>query len=54
MTEPIPDGTLLTSRLRLEARGTAALFEPILGRLLARDSRRDEIRLKRLLEHEAA
>ena len=54
MTEPIPNGTLLTSRMQLQPRGAAALLAPMLGRLLARDSRRDEARLKRLLEHEAS
>ncbi len=54
MTEPIPNGTLLTSQIQLQPHGLAAPFEPLLARLLARDSRRDEIRLKRLLEHEAA
>lgn len=52
-TEPIPSGTLLTSRVRLQPRGVAALLDPLLARLLARDSRRDELRLKRLLEREA-
>ena len=51
---PSPSGTVLTSRMQFRAHGPAALLEPVLTRLLARDSRRDEARLKRLLEQEAA
>jgi len=54
LTEPGPGGTVLTSRMRFRAHGPLAVVEPVLARLLARDSRRDEARLKRLLEHEAA
>ncbi len=54
LTEPSPGGTLLTSRMRFRIGGPAAVLEPLLTRLLARDSRRDEARLKHLLEHEAA
>jgi uncharacterized protein YndB with AHSA1/START domain len=54
LTEPSPNGTVLTSRMQFRAHGPAALLEPVLARLLARDSRRDEARLKRLLEHERA
>ena len=54
LTEPSPSGTVLTSRMQFRAHGPAALLEPVLTRLLARDSRRDEARLKRLLEQEAA
>lgn len=51
LTEAGPSGgTLLTSRMRLRLRRPASVLEPILGWLLARDSRRDEARLKRLLE----
>jgi uncharacterized membrane protein len=50
LAEPAPGGTRLTSRMQFRARGRGALLEPVLGRLLARDSRRDEQRLKRLLE----
>lgn len=50
LTEPGPSGTVLTSRMQFQIRGRAALLEPLLGRILARDSQRDEARLKRLLE----
>ena len=51
LTEPTPSGgTLLTSRMQFHVRHAASLLEPILARLLARDSRRDEARLKGLLE----
>lgn len=43
-------GTLLTSQMEFRVRGPLSLLEPILSRLLARDSGRDEQRLKRLLE----
>lgn len=46
-------GAVLTSRMQFRVRRPASLLEPILGRLLARDSRRDEARLKRLLEEGA-
>ena len=47
-------GTVLTSRMHFRVRGPLALLEPILARLLAKDSRRDEQRLKRLLEQNVA
>ena len=50
LTEPSPGGTVLTSRMHFNAHGYAAFLEPLLSRVLARDSRRDEKRLKRLLE----
>jgi len=50
LAEPAPGGTLLSSRMRFRARGPAALLEPVLARVLARDSRRDEQCLKRVLE----
>jgi len=50
LAEPVPGGTLLSSRMRFRARGPVAVLEPVLARVLARDSRRDEARLKRLLE----
>ena len=53
LTEPSPSGTMLTSRLQLRAHGPATLVEPVLARLLARDARNDDARLKRLLEHGA-
>ena len=43
-------GTVLTSQMEFRVRGPLSLLEPILCRLLARDSGRDEQRLKRLLE----
>ena len=52
-TAPSPTGTVLTSRIQFRAHGPARLFEPVFSRLLTRDSRRDEERLKRLLEEEA-
>lgn len=54
LTEPSPGGTVLTSRMQFHAHGFAALLEPLLSRILARDSRRDDQRLKRLLERGAA
>ena len=51
LTEASPSGgTILVSRMQFRIRGPATLLEPILARLLARDSRRDEARLKHLLE----
>ena len=44
-------GTVLTSRMEFRVRGPLSLLEPVLSRILARDSRRDEQRLKALLEH---
>lgn len=49
-TEPSAGGTALTSRMSFRARGPLRLLEPVLSRILARDSRRDEMRLKRILE----
>ena len=49
-TEPSTGGTLLTSRMEFSAKGPGRIFEPVLARILARDSRRDEAVLKRLLE----
>jgi uncharacterized protein YndB with AHSA1/START domain len=54
LTEPSSTGTVLTSRMQFHARGPISVLAPVLTRLLARDSRRDEAGLKRLLEHEAA
>lgn len=48
--DPSEAGTILTSRMQFRAHGPARLLEPLLTRLLARDSRRDEARLKRILE----
>ena len=53
-TKPSPSGTVLTSRMQFRAHGFAALLEPLLSRILAHDSRRDEKRLKQLLEAEEA
>ena len=50
LTEPSPGGTVLTGRMQFQAHGIAALMEPLLSRILARDSRRDDKRLKQLLE----
>ena len=50
MTVPSPGGTLLTSRMQFQAHGFATFLEPLLSRILAHDSRRDDERLKRLLE----
>ena len=55
LAEAAPSGgTLLTSRMSLSLRGPASLLEPILGRVLARDSRRDTAALKRVLERDDA
>ena len=43
-------GTVLTSQMEFRVRRPLSLLEPILSRLLARDSGRDEQRLKWLLE----
>ena len=43
-------GTVLTSRMEFRVRAPLSLLEPVLCRLLAKDSRRDEQRLKTLLE----
>jgi uncharacterized protein YndB with AHSA1/START domain len=43
-------GTRLTSQMQFRVRGPLSLLEPILSRLLAKDSGRDEQRLKSLLE----
>ena len=40
----------LTSRIKFQVAGPAALASPLLARVLARDSRRDEAALKALLE----
>ena len=40
----------LTSRMEFQVAGPAALASPLLARVLARDSRRDEAALKALLE----
>ena len=53
LTEPSRGGTRLTSRMEFHAHGLAAILEPLLSRILARDSRRDEQRLKSLLEKRA-
>jgi len=48
-----PDGAercRLTSRMEFHVAGPAALASPLLARVLARDSRRDEASLKALLE----
>ena len=52
LAEASPDASLLTSRVQLSGRGLVAVFEPVLRRLLARDSRKDEAKLKLLLEGE--
>ena len=50
-TEASPSaGTVLTSRMEFHVRRPMSLLEPLLSRLLAKDSRRDEQRLKSLLE----
>lgn len=50
LTEPSVSGTVLTSRMQFRAHGPLAMVEPVLARVLARDSRKDEARLKSLLE----
>lgn len=44
-------GTVLTSQMEFRVRGPLRLLEPVLSRLLAKDSLRDQQRLKDLLEH---
>lgn len=44
-------GTVLTSRMEFRVQGPLTLLEFVLSRLLAKDSRRDEQRLKSLLEY---
>jgi uncharacterized protein YndB with AHSA1/START domain len=43
-------GTVLTCHMQFKVRRLGFLFEPILKKVLARDSSRDEARLKALLE----
>ena len=53
--EPTSSGTcLLTSRMRFVVSGIMRLATPILVRVLKRDSERDELRLKVLLEGRGA
>ena len=52
LTESCPVGTLLKSRMQFHARGSVAFLEPAFTVLLARDSRRDERRLKHMLERQ--
>ena len=54
LAEPGPGGTALVSRMRFRVHGAGRLLAPLLSRVLARDSRRDEQRLKELLEGGAA
>ncbi|GAA3229035.1 hypothetical protein GCM10017691_20740 [Pseudonocardia petroleophila] len=42
--------TLLLGRMEFRAAGWGRMLEPLLARVLARDARRDDERLKRLLE----
>jgi uncharacterized membrane protein len=54
LVEPGRSGhSVLTTRMQFRVRGVGRVAEPILAKLLARDSRRDEARLKELLEGEA-
>ncbi len=54
-TEPTSSGnTVLTSRMQFHVRGPQALLEPVLARLLAKDARRSDARLKHMLEHQGA
>jgi hypothetical protein len=51
--EPRPGGgTVLANPVRFRVRGPAALLGPGLGRVLTRDSRRDDAGLGRLVEDE--
>ncbi len=51
LVEPHGEGrSRLTSRMEFQVAGPAALASPLLARVLARDSRRDEAALKALLE----
>ena len=46
--------TVLVSRMQFAVRGPLSLVEPVLSRVLAKDSRRDEQRLRTLLEQRGA
>jgi uncharacterized protein YndB with AHSA1/START domain len=48
--EPRGMASLLTSRMEFQAAGPGRLLEPLLARVLARDARRDDVTLKRILE----
>lgn len=48
--EPAAGGSQLTCRMEFTAAGGARRFEPLLARVLAHDSARDDQRLKALLE----
>ena len=54
LTEPCARGTLLTSRMEFQTSGPARIIEPLLSRIIDRDSRRDELLLKAMLEHGGA
>ena len=55
LAEPIPSGgTLLTCRMQFKVRRPGSLLDPILSRLLARDSGRADAQLKQLLEQGGA
>ncbi len=55
LAEPIPSGgTLLTCRMQFKVRRPGSLLDPILKRLLARDSGRADAQLKQLLEQGGA
>lgn len=47
---PRGEGCLLTCRMEFRAAGPGRVLEPLLARILARDARRDDVRLKQLLE----
>ena len=51
VVDPAAGGSQVTCRMEFVVAGPARLFEPVLARVLARDSRRDDQRLKALLEH---
>ncbi len=50
LVEPHPDGSLLVGTMRFQVHGPGRALEPMLRLVLAHDARRDDSRLKALLE----
>jgi len=51
---PTETGSRVGCRMEFRARGLGRLLEPLLGRVLRHDSRRDDLRLKAALESQPA
>ena len=51
---PVEGGSRVRCRMEFQARGLSRLAEPILARVLSRDSRRDDQQLKAVLEDQPA